>query len=279
MGKSGLFAIALLLGLITAGCGGGDDRPANISVGGDSGVGGFGGGGSGGTGGTTCEPIPGKGAQVSGDSVVIYDPLFKFGDGFPPFMGQAEIKAEGDPCGSTTTTYDATSGQGWQLDDVWKSGNTWVRAYQLETSSEPVYPTLVAVNTAADISVGTNFGFVRSTDVDKIYADTGVTRDPTRATAIVQLIDLKYGDPVAGGTVSIALAESQAAYPSGASWQLGVAGSATDPSGLMAFLNVESKAFPGLSTSVTAITGSMKANYNIALEDGAVTVAWIGVGF
>lgn len=277
MGKTGLVAAVLLVGL-SVGCGDGNDRPDNISYDGGGGVG-AGGGGSG-SGGTTCEPIPGQGVELSGDIVIYNSSLIPGQEGHPPFSGQAEIKAEGAPCGWTTTTYDGSAGASqFVLDSVWKSSKfSWVRFTQLETSSEPVYPTMLPVVTAVDLNLLGEFGFVRSTDIDKIYTDTGVTPDPTRATILVQTKDPKFGTPQPGSSVTIGV-DAQSAYLVGSTWQLGIGDMQTDMSGLMALMNVQAQEFPGESQTLTTITGSTEQKNLVRIEAGRVTVVWIGIGF
>jgi len=269
--KLGMGALVVVLAV---GCGQSADHPANLTV--DGGQTGGGGGGG------PCDPKPGYGVTLSGNQI-IYDIFFK--EDPIPFLGKSLVKAEGEPCGYTTTTYDgslATDDGGinrFELQSVHTSAKTWVRLYEDASSNEGVYSTLLLASANADQVLDNAFGFIRAADVDKVYTDTNTTPDPDRATIVVQLIDGLSKQPATGGKVGVS-ADAITAYPGATAWTLDAGGTGTtDPSGTAVLMNVKSSPFPGNSITVDVTMGSVVEPHSLVVESGAVTIAWILVGF
>jgi len=281
MGKTS-FSAVIALALLAAACGGDPEHPANLSFDGGSGSGGgSGASGGGGSGGTACQPDPNEGVKLTGD-VIIFDILFA--SEYPGFAGQADIVAEGAPCGWSTTTFDGaappTDGgkNRFLLEGVRSTEFTWVRFYEQATSFEPVYATMMPVATKQDLQLDGAFGFMRSTDVQKVYQDTGTTPEPDKATIVLQALDPFTGKPFAGAKMATSVS-SVAAYPFGGGWEIGNTATVTDPSGVVVFMNVDALPFPGSGTKINVTAGGAVDSHDLVVEAGVVTISAIGIGF
>lgn len=279
---SGAVALALAIG----GCGS-DGHPPNLSPdggfganGGTGGTGMAGAGGAAGAAGSACTPDTAAGSKLSGD-LIIYDS--RFSQDHPGFLGQAEIRANGAPCGYVSTTYDgkAVPPDGglnkFLLEGVEKAAVAWVRFYQLPATTEDVAPTLLPVETWVDADLMGAYGFMRKSDIDKVYTETGTTADPTKATIVVQLIEGLSGGPATGGSVATAAA-SVTAYSAGGAWVLG-GGATTDLTGVAVLMNVDAPPFPGQGVQFTVTQGSKEQTHTALAEAGSVTVIWVLIGF
>jgi hypothetical protein len=276
MGKLGFsLGMALLLG--TVGCGDGS-HPGNLpgGFGGGGGIVGSGGGSSGGSGGTAganCEPDPTKGSVIQGD-LVLLDALL-----MAPvsYHGYAHLVMDGTPCGYAIAAYDGTVDptENFVLEGVSPLPFNWMRAYQDDGGTEDVMITLRVVNTQKDATVIGQFGFARASEIEAIYTSAGVTRDPTRATVLVQVIDGKFHTGYPGAEVST-LTDAVVAYPSGSGWSLG---GQTDLAGVSALLNVEAEDFPGSSIGVHLVAGGQPQDFSTAVQLNAVSIITFAVGF
>lgn len=285
----GYATVSLVALMALMGCGGDPEHPPGIS---NPGVGGSDGGGSGGVGGggnsggvAGCEPDPQSGTKVSGD-LIIYE---SFGMMDPVgYAGLADIAIEGTPCGFATTTYDgsgavdggAAGSDGgptlFELYGVKPVDEAWIHFYQQQGGAQDVTPTLIkAGDTTSNLHALGAFGFLRESEVQKVYDAVSVSRDPGKATIVVLVQDLQSGKPYSGAVVSTP-SGPQVAYGGGSTWALG---GLTDPAGLAVLLNLDGEEFPGASVNVKVEVSGAPPEALAPVEIGATTFLWIGVGF
>lgn len=269
MGKLAVRVLALAVVSGSWACGESDDRPKNVHV-----VSGGGGGGEGGSGsgGAPCTPVPGQGSTIEGN-LITYDVYLK---DILPFDGQAELSMAGATCKWITTTYDGsqTNPDGgpplFTLDGAKGLSPSFVHIYQAPTSSEPVLPTLIAVEANYDQHIIDGFGMVRAQGIDEAYAATGLAKEDGKGTVLAQVVD-KLGAPLAGAQIDMGI-NAAPAYPGVAGWQLG---GETDASGVALMLNATAKPFPGQEVSINLTLGSAKESFKCPVEVGAVTICWM----
>jgi hypothetical protein len=278
MGKLWLGVAGASLVVWVVACGSDPSHPPNLKSGGDGGSGLVGGGGSGtggsGTGGTACEPDPTLGSEISGN-LIVYNSLLTTKS---PYVGFAHLVMEGAPCGLAIGEYNGTSGTNFLIQGVKSLPENWVHIYQDDGGSEDVMTTLRAVNSVQDLSLQDEFAFVRASEIEAIYQTVGLTRDPTRGTVLVQVVEVLLNQQVPkAGVVISSGGESQVAYSIGSSWMLGVG--QTDGNGLAALLNAEAADFPGKSLAVYAEAGGINDTFPTAVESDAVSIQVVTLGF
>jgi hypothetical protein len=271
------FRWVIALATLSAACGQSSGHAKNydptFGTGGSIAGGGAGGmAGLAGAAGSSCIPDPSQGATLSGN-VIVYDIKFS-----PPphalFVGKADLRATGAPCGIVDGYWDGsvTPADGgldlFQMEGVKRDIAQWIHIYQTDTS-EAVYSTLLKINTLTDVlnRDGTQkqlgFGFMGSADIDAVYAAAGVSWDPAKATVVATVGD--------GGTLTTAVGDPYVL--SGSSW---VSGTTADSTGLVVLLNVNAAPFPGLSLAFHADAVGQSFDDNCQVEAGAVTACWLG---
>ncbi len=223
-------------------------------------------------GGAPCTPVPGQGSTIAGN-LVTYDVYL---EDVLAFDGQAELTMAGATCPWVSAKYDASQlnpdggPPSFVIDGAKGLSPSFVHIYQEPTSSQPVVPTLIAVDSNSDQNILDRFGFVRAQGIDEAYAATGVAKADDKGTVLVQVVE-KPGVPLASAQVDMGT-NAAPAYPGVAGWQLG---GETDSRGVALMLNAAAKPFPGQSASINLAIGSTKESFKCPVEAGAVTICWI----